>query len=137
MCEIAGEFADGVLLNWLTPAYLPVLAQVTRNAASRAGRPAPWIGSYVRTALAGPALVRLTEEAERYESYPQYAAHFERMGVSAIETCVSGEAPSLNPRLEAFRDADEIVVRAIAAEESLDAYLKLVLSAAPKGSTTS
>ncbi len=137
MCEVAGESSDGVLLNWLTSSYLPVLAGVTRAAAAKAGRPAPWIGAYVRVALTGPALKRLEEEAGRYASYPQYAAHFDRMGVPAIGACVSGDSRSIGARLSSFAGADEIVVRAIAADETLDAYLTLLRAAAPKESPDS
>jgi alkanesulfonate monooxygenase SsuD/methylene tetrahydromethanopterin reductase-like flavin-dependent oxidoreductase (luciferase family) len=137
MCEVGGESADGVLLNWLTPSYLPVLAQITRNAASKAGRPDPWIGAYVRVALDGLAIGRLREEAARYASYPQYAAHFERMGVAAIETCVSGVASELSGKLAAFANVDETVVRAIAADESYDAYFALLRATAPSESSKS
>jgi len=135
MCEIAGEVADGVLLNWLTPDYMPVLAEITRGAAEQAGRPAPWIGAYVRVALDGPAIDRLEEESARYASYPQYAAHFERMGVPAIGTCAMGNSSQIQFGLNAFAfGADEIVVRAIASAETENAYLELLQAAAPKES---
>jgi alkanesulfonate monooxygenase SsuD/methylene tetrahydromethanopterin reductase-like flavin-dependent oxidoreductase (luciferase family) len=133
MCEVGGEAADGVLLNWLTPGYLPILARLSTEAARAAGRPKPWIGAYVRVALAGPAEARLRAEAERYERYPAYAAHFRRMGVRAIETCVVGDAEQIEAGLNAFpSDADEIVVRAIAADETFDAYLQVLRAGAPK-----
>ena len=133
MCEVAGEAADGVLLNWLTPDYLPALAQITRSSAGHAGRPGPWIGAYVRVALDGPAIARLEEESSRYAQFPQYAAHFERMGVPAIGTCVKGNAVEIQSGLNAFASgADEIVVRAIAASETESAYLELLHAAAPK-----
>lgn len=135
MCEIAGDAADGVLLNWLTPDYLPVLAGITRNAADQAGRPTPWVGAYVRVALDGPAIARLEEESARYASYSQYAAHFERMGVPAIGTCVVGNLFQIQIGLNAFAaGADEIVVRAIASAETETAYLELLHAAAPKES---
>jgi alkanesulfonate monooxygenase SsuD/methylene tetrahydromethanopterin reductase-like flavin-dependent oxidoreductase (luciferase family) len=134
MCEIGGRFSDGVLLNWLTPGYLPTLAGLVQETAAAANRPLPWISAYVRVALTGSALERLNAEAGRYASYPQYAAHFERMGVRAIQTCVVGSAEDIERGLAAFStDANEIVVRAIAADESLDAYLELLRAAAPKG----
>lgn len=130
MTGLGGQVADGVLLNWLTPSYLPRLAYIARSAAP-AGSPVPWIGAYVRVALAGPAESRLVEESARYASYPQYAAHFARMGVSAIETTVAGDAESIRDRLHLFAGADEIVVRAIAADETLTSYLALLEAAAP------
>jgi alkanesulfonate monooxygenase SsuD/methylene tetrahydromethanopterin reductase-like flavin-dependent oxidoreductase (luciferase family) len=134
MCDIAGEAADGALLNWLVPEYVPVLAQLVRDAAARNDRPDPWVGAYVRVAVAGPAEVRLRAEAERYAGYPAYAAHFARMNVEAIETCVFGTPENIRQGLRAFEtDVDEVVVRAIAAEETLDAYLEVLRAAAPSG----
>lgn len=132
MCEVGARAADGVLLNWLTPDYLPTLAALTRDEAQRNGRGSPWVAAYVRLALDGPALDRLRTEADRYAGYPQYAAHFERMGVRAIDTCVFGDARAVQDGLTAFpSNADEVVVRAIAAEESVAAYLDVLRAAAP------
>ena len=132
MCEVGGKAAAGVLLNWLTPDYMPYLAKLTYREAERNGRPRPRIAAYVRAALAGPAVDRLRSECERYASYPQYAAHFARMGVQAIETSVYGDEKAIQRGLAAFpADADEVVVRAIAADESLEAYLALLQAAAP------
>jgi alkanesulfonate monooxygenase SsuD/methylene tetrahydromethanopterin reductase-like flavin-dependent oxidoreductase (luciferase family) len=134
MCQLGGSAADGVLLNWLTPQYVPVSASMTKDAARESGRPEPWIGAYVRVALSGPAQERLQEEAERYERIPAYAANFSRMGVRAIETCVVGEPGRIDEGLNAYSsDANEIVVRAIAAQETLDAYLDVLNAGAPRG----
>lgn len=133
MCELGGEAADGVLLNWLTPTYFPTLARVTKDGARKSSRPQPWLGAYVRVALSGPAEARLAAEAARYERFPAYAAHFQRMGVRALETCVTGEPADIDAGLNAFPpDADEVIVRAIAAEETLDAYLDVLNAGAPK-----
>lgn len=134
MCEVAGEAADGALLNWLMPDYLPELAKLTRDAASQAGRPEPWIGAYVRVAPAGPGEERLHAEAKRYASYPAYAAHFKRMGVDATDTCAHGTPEAIQDGLRAFEsNSDEVIVRAIAAEETFDSYLEVLRAGAPKG----
>jgi alkanesulfonate monooxygenase SsuD/methylene tetrahydromethanopterin reductase-like flavin-dependent oxidoreductase (luciferase family) len=134
MCAVAGEAADGVLLNWLTPDYARASAELVERAAAAAGRPHPRIDGYVRTALGPAAIARLREEGDRYASYPSYAAHFARMGVSPIETAVAADSPStVGPRLAAFDDVlAETVVRAITPEESIDAYLALLDAAAPR-----
>ncbi|MCC6315540.1 MAG: LLM class flavin-dependent oxidoreductase, partial [Thermomicrobiales bacterium] len=62
MCRLAGETADAVLLNWLTPAYVPESAALTLAGAEAAGRPRPRIDGYVRVAL-DEALPRLREES--------------------------------------------------------------------------
>lgn len=133
MCRLAGEAADGVLLNWLTPAMLNESAALVRSAAETAGRSVPWIGAYVRVALHGAAEERLQNEASRYEQFPAYAAHFDRMGVRAIDTCVVGSSQAIGDGLAAFTGiADLIVVRAIADSEQFDAYVRLLEAAAPK-----
>ena len=133
MCRVAGEVADGVLLNWLTPEYIRPSAEIVERAAAEAGRPRPRIDGYVRTALGAGALARLREEADRYGSFPAYAANFERMGASPMATGVHGDTPEAIRRgLAAFdRLLDETVVRAITAEETAAAYLELMTAAAP------
>lgn len=133
MCELAGEVSDGALLNWLMPDYVPTLSAVVRLGARRVQRPDPWIAAYVRVALAGSAEERLRSEAERYEGYPAYAAHFARMGVAAIATCVMGERDGIQQGLASFENsADEVVVRAITSTETVDAYRALLDASAPK-----
>src|SRR4029453_13690302 len=48
MCQLAGEVADGVLLNWVTPEYARRSADLVRAGAAAAKRPAPKIYSYWR-----------------------------------------------------------------------------------------
>jgi alkanesulfonate monooxygenase SsuD/methylene tetrahydromethanopterin reductase-like flavin-dependent oxidoreductase (luciferase family) len=132
MCEVGAEAADGVLLNWLTPAQLEESAVRVRAVAVTANRPVPYIGAYVRVALSGPGAERAREESARYEGYPAYAAHFDRMGVRALDTCVVGTSERIADGLGAFSgSASEVIVRAIAASEMLDAYLALLEAAAP------
>jgi alkanesulfonate monooxygenase SsuD/methylene tetrahydromethanopterin reductase-like flavin-dependent oxidoreductase (luciferase family) len=133
MTALAGEAADGALLSWLTPAQAEASAATVRDAAKAADRPKPWVASYFRVALGQAALPRLHAEAERYAGFPAYAAHFRRMGVQAIETCVFGEEPAaIQAGLARFDDAlDETVVRAIVANETAGEYLALLRAAAP------
>ena len=134
MCALAGEVADGVLLNWLTTAFAKISAESVRSAAAAANRPMPWIDGYIRVALGTDAFTLLRAEAERYASYPSYAAHFARMGVDAIQTCVHGVTPeALRAGLTPFaRVLDETVVRAITPDETIEAYLTLIGATAPK-----
>lgn len=133
MCQVAGETADGVLLNWLTPSYVRPSIDVVETAAAAAGRPRPRIDAYVRTALGPEAIARLREEGDRYAAFPAYGAHFARMGADPIETAVTGRAPDEIARgLAAFAEAlDETVIRSITAEETFEAYLTLLKAAAP------
>ena len=135
MCALAGELADGVLLNWLTPEWVGPSAATTLRAAAEAGRPRPEIATYVRAALGTAATERLRREAGQYASYPAYAANFARMGATALDTSVFGDAPeAVRAGLARYGDAlDEVVVRAITAEESAEAYLALLEAASPMG----
>ncbi len=132
MCALAGEVADAVLLNWLTPGHVAPSAALTLEAAAAAGRPRPRIVGYVRVAL-DEGMERLRTEAGRYASYPAYAANFARMGANAIETTVHGpDRVAIRAGLAPyFGELDETVVRCIAADESPEAYLEVLLAAAP------
>lgn len=126
MCRLSGEVADGVLLNWLTPEQAQASGEEIRAVASEVGRPVPEIAAYVRVAQAS-GRARLAIEADRYTSFPQYGAHFARMGVPAIETTVSGTDSEIQSGLAAFEGkVDEVILRAIVADETLDAYLALL-----------
>ena len=53
MCHLAGEVADGVLLNWLTPEHARTSAEWVRAGAAAAQRRPPRLAAYVRVAV-GP-----------------------------------------------------------------------------------
>jgi alkanesulfonate monooxygenase SsuD/methylene tetrahydromethanopterin reductase-like flavin-dependent oxidoreductase (luciferase family) len=134
MTALGGEMADGALLNWLTPEYAARSAEVVRNAAKAAGRSQTHVATYVRVALGQNALNVLKAEADRYGSYRQYAENFARMGVTAFETTVHSENPEgLEPKLSNFEpELDEVVVRAICANESANDYLELLHATSPR-----
>lgn len=132
MCRLAGANSDGVILNWLTPAAARKSSEITRTAAAETGQPVPEVIGYVRTAAEPDAHQRLTTEATNYEAYPAYRRHFARMGVSALETTVNGSPGEIAIRLDEYAGSvDEIVVRAIAANETLESYLTVLRAARP------
>jgi len=107
MRSLAARVADGVLLNWITPeAASLVEALETRKIL------------YARTALSPDALPALQAEADRYGSYPAYAANFERIGAEPIDTTIQ--------RVERIDDylavVDELVLRVITREPTLAEY---------------
>ncbi len=140
MLALAGQIADGVLLDWPAPGYAVVAAEIVARGAAEVERPRPWIGGYVFTAVGSPGNAKLRREAEHYAAIPSYAAHFARMGVEPMETVAYGEdAAALEPSLATY-DAvlDEMVVRAVVAEVTAPGYLEVLLAAAPgsgQGST--
>ena len=131
LTRIGGEVADGVLLNWVSPAAAGELAGVAISGASASSRQ-PWIGSYTRVAVARAAEERLRAECAAYEGYPAYARHFARIGVGAMETSAFGEREEVQRWLDGFDGIlDHVVVRAIAASETIEGYLDVLHAAAP------
>lgn len=133
MCRLAGEVADGVLFNWLTPEHARISGGWVREGAAAAGRPEPTLYAYVRGALGVEAMDRLTGEGARYASIPAYADHFARMGRGPLETSVRGaDAASLHAQLAAWDGAvDEVVVRALTASDTVEQTLALLRAVAP------
>jgi alkanesulfonate monooxygenase SsuD/methylene tetrahydromethanopterin reductase-like flavin-dependent oxidoreductase (luciferase family) len=84
MLRVGGELADGVALNWCTPAQVAWSRERVHGAAAAAGRPTPAIVEYIRTAVdPDPQIARdLIGAAVRpYALGPGgYRRHFERMG---------------------------------------------------------
>jgi alkanesulfonate monooxygenase SsuD/methylene tetrahydromethanopterin reductase-like flavin-dependent oxidoreductase (luciferase family) len=130
MCHLAGEVADGVLFNWLTPEYARRSAELVRAGAQAAKRPVPRLYAYVRVAL-GPAAERLADEGGRYDAIPAYHAHFVRMGVKPVDTAIAATSPDgIKQALKAWDGAvDEVVLRAITAKDTVEDHLALVRAA--------
>jgi len=130
MCHLAGEVADGVLFNWLTPEYARRSADLVRAGADAAKRPMPRVYAYVRVAL-GPATERLADEGGRYDAIPAYHAHFVRMGVKPVDTAIAAtSADGIKRALAAWDGAvDEVVLRAITAKDTVEDHLTLVRAA--------
>jgi alkanesulfonate monooxygenase SsuD/methylene tetrahydromethanopterin reductase-like flavin-dependent oxidoreductase (luciferase family) len=133
MCRLAGEVADGVLFNWLTPEYARRSADLVREGAAAARRTTPTLYGYVRLAMGPAGIARLAEEADRYAKIPAYAAHFERMGVKPADTAIAGQSPAeIRAGLGTWAGAlDEIVLRAITGNDTIDETLALVTAAKP------
>jgi len=133
MCHLAGEVADGVLFNWLTPEHARLSAGWVREGAKAAGRKPPTLYAYVRLALGPAAIERLGEEGARYAAIPAYASNFERMGVKPVETAISAQTGKDVPAaLAKWRGAvDEIVLRAITAKDTVEENVALLQAARP------
>jgi alkanesulfonate monooxygenase SsuD/methylene tetrahydromethanopterin reductase-like flavin-dependent oxidoreductase (luciferase family) len=133
MCRLAGEVADGVLFNWLTPQYARESAGRVREGAALAKRPVPRLCAYLRVALGPGASSRLEEEGKRYAAISAYGANFDRMGLKPIETAIAADRPEAITRgLATWHGAvDEVVIRAITAKDTVEDHLALVRAAAP------
>jgi alkanesulfonate monooxygenase SsuD/methylene tetrahydromethanopterin reductase-like flavin-dependent oxidoreductase (luciferase family) len=133
MCRLAGEIADGVLFNWLTPEHARVSAEWVRAGAQAAGRKAPTLYAYVRLALGAKGCEKLAEEGGRYAAIPAYGAHFDRMGVKPVDTCIAAHNPAdVTTGISKWRGVvDEVVLRAITGEDTIEENLKLLQAAKP------
>ena len=81
MCALAGAEADGVFLNWMTPAKAAWARERVHEGAREAGRgrPPPVFG-YVRVAVGADAEERLLKEESFYRRLHQgYIRHFEAL----------------------------------------------------------
>ena len=126
---LAGELADGVLLNWCDPGRVARARQAIEEAAETAGRDpgSVSIGVYVRASLGeDPAaeMGALRTMTGEYASYPAYARQFAAMGL-AEEVAVAAAAH----RAGVSDDVPEALVRAVAlvgepaaSRARLDAY---------------
>ena len=133
MSRLAGEVADGVLLNWLTPEHARVSAEEVRAGAAAAGRPVPKLFAYVRFAMGPAGAEKVRTEAARYAGVPAYAANFERMGTKPEDTAIVIQTPKdVAPALARWKGVvDEVVLRAITAQDTVDDNLALVRAARP------
>lgn len=128
--RLAGEVADGVILNWCTPERVAVATDEIAEGARRAGRdPADvTVAVYVRAALDDDhavSLAALKTVAGEYSTYPAYARQFRRMGLGSAadraarafragrpsevpdeliqEVCVIGDESLARERLSRYR----------------------------------
>ena len=133
MCHLAGEVADGVLFNWLTPEHARLSADWVRAGAAAAGRQPPKIFAYVRLAIGPAAREKLLREGAVYTKIPAYANHFVRMGVQPVETAIAAEsAEAVGPMLGKWRGAvDEVVLRAIPGKDTVEEHQTLLRAAKP------
>jgi alkanesulfonate monooxygenase SsuD/methylene tetrahydromethanopterin reductase-like flavin-dependent oxidoreductase (luciferase family) len=123
------ERAEGVLLNWVPPVEARAQTDALHDIS-----PAAHIAVYVRTAIVPAARPRLDAETARYASFPNYAANFERMGVVAVDTTIR-DVTELGDALEAYTAAtDEVVLRAIVPDDTVEAYVDFVRRTAPSPS---
>jgi len=133
MCRVAGEVADGVLFNWLTPQHARLSAEWVRAGAAAAGRQAPKLFAYVRLALGPAACEKLLGEGDRYAAIPAYADHFARMGVKPLETAIAAQSSdAVATALGDWRGAvDEVVLRAVTGTDTVEENVALLRAAKP------
>lgn len=132
--RLAGEIADGVILNWLPPDGVEKASLLVREAAADAGRTVKVI-SYVRTAVVEDpaeehdARVALHEQTYAYLSLPTYANSVRKVGLGheldamasgherAVDglvdaLCAWGDRDAVRKKLGEYREAglDQVIV---------------------------
>lgn len=113
--RLAGEVADGVLLNWCPPEGVAFARERIAEGAEAAGRGPEEVGVavYVRSWVGEDdeaAMTVLSASAGDYASYPAYARQFEQLGLGA-EAVAAAEAH----RAGRPEDVPEEFVRALSA----------------------
>lgn len=144
MVELAGRFADGVLLNWCSPDRVARARAEVARGAERAGRDPGEVSVavYVRACLGHDedhALAALREAAAMYAGMPTYRSQLEADGVDpspeemARALCVWGDRDAALERLAAWRDAgaDLVVVYPVPAQEAASSLMSTIMAAAP------
>ncbi len=131
MCRLAGEIADVVLLNWMTPERILWARERIAEGARRGDRKGgPRVASYVRVAIGADASERLAAEAGRYARIPQYGRSFAAMAVGPVTVGIAAlAADEVAPALAPYRNVlDETVVRALPSTDDADGVLEIARS---------
>lgn len=130
MRALAARDADGPLLSWLTPDAAAAQSREAHELAATAR-----VCLYVRTAIDETGRKRMHEEAARYAAYPNYAANFARLGFGIDETVLPAPGDDdITTGLTGYLGAvDEVVLRAIPADDAGDAYERFIARAAAAG----
>ena len=140
---LAGEIADGVILNWCTPDRVAEARDAIRTSAEAAGRDpdAVTISVYVRAAFSDRADEALHAAAAEYASYPAYARQFEAMGIEPTAEavvdaiCLRGDPGEARQRLDAYRAAGAdlpVVYPVLAPGETAAASIATLTPLAPE-----
>ncbi len=159
--RLAGEIADGVLLNWCPPERVPYASERVREGAETAGRDpsSVTIAVYVRACVEqdeARAIPALKAFAGQYASFPAYARQFSAVGLGAEaeaaaaayrsgdhdgvperlvrEVCVLGTKREALTRLAAYRNAGAAlpVVYPVPVGEPGPSILGTLLALAPR-----
>ena len=133
MCALAGSHYDGAFFNWMTAGFAEGARAKVHEGARSAGRDAPGIYGYVRTAVGADAETRLAKEEGFYRDlHDGYRNHFERLGEPPGTVGVAAERPEdAALAIDDYEDAlDTIVVRGLASA-NVDAMVRVAGAAAP------
>lgn len=132
MCALAGASYDGAFFNWMTPEFAAGARVRVEAGAAGAGREAPPVFGYVRTAVGSDAAERLAKEESFYRDlHKGYRDHFDRLGEPEGTVGVAAaDATEARVKLAAYTALDTIVVRGLASAK-VEAMGAVAAAAAP------
>jgi alkanesulfonate monooxygenase SsuD/methylene tetrahydromethanopterin reductase-like flavin-dependent oxidoreductase (luciferase family) len=133
MCALAGADYDGVFFNWMTPGFAAGARERVEAGAAEAGREAPPVFGYVRTAVGPDAAERLAKEESFYRDlHKGYRDHFDRLGEPEGTVGVAAaDAQDAQRQLETYEALDTIVVRGLTSAK-VEAMSAVAEAAAPR-----
>jgi probable F420-dependent oxidoreductase len=139
MCELAGEVADGVLLNWIPPAAVPASVRHVETGARRAGRSLADVdvAVYVRTCVTderAPVRETLARDITGYAIVNAYAHFFEACGF-ADEVRAVATAWKAGDRAGAVKGISERVLDGLGAVGPADLCREQLAAFARAGAT--
>jgi probable F420-dependent oxidoreductase len=139
MCELAGEVADGVLLNWIPPAAVPASVRHVEAGAKRAGRSLADmdVAVYVRTCVTDerePVREALARDITGYAIVSVYARFFEECGF-AEEVEAVNRAWKAGDRAGAVKGISGRVLDSLGAVGPADLCREQLLAFARTGAT--
>jgi alkanesulfonate monooxygenase SsuD/methylene tetrahydromethanopterin reductase-like flavin-dependent oxidoreductase (luciferase family) len=116
MCTLAGAEYDGAFFNWMTPSFAAGAREHVLAGARDAGREAPPVFGYVRTAIGADAAERLAKEESFYRDlHAGYRNNFDRLGEPEGTVGVAAtDRNEAGPALAAYEALDVVVVRGLA-----------------------
>jgi alkanesulfonate monooxygenase SsuD/methylene tetrahydromethanopterin reductase-like flavin-dependent oxidoreductase (luciferase family) len=132
MCALAGAHFDGAFFNWMTPEFAAAARVHVEAGAAEAGRTAPPVFGYVRTAVGPDAAERLAKEESFYRDlHKGYRDHFDRLGEPEGTVGVAvADAADAQRQLASYTALDTPVVRGLATA-TLEAMTAVAAAAAP------
>ena len=133
MTELAGEIADAVVFTWWIASEVVRSRVELERGATAVGRNTPTVVSFIRCALLPQAKAAVAERAEVYGAIPRYREVFDRNGITAADTVVTGRSRAeLLTGIETEEAVvDHPVIRAITAAASVEAFSELLAACAP------
>jgi alkanesulfonate monooxygenase SsuD/methylene tetrahydromethanopterin reductase-like flavin-dependent oxidoreductase (luciferase family) len=133
MCELGGAEFDAVFFNWMTPGFATGAREQVEAGAHEAGREAPPIFGYVRTAVGEDAVARLAKEESFYRDlHKGYRDHFDRLGEPEGTVGVAAaDRDTAQAALAAYEGPlDTVVVRGLASAK-VETMTAVATAAAP------